>query len=129
MYLKGYCSKAAACTFRHVKSEKTKVCRFWIRGLCRKGEQCIFLHQFDLSKMPECQFLATYGECNNEDCIYLHLASEDKMKECEAYTRGFCPKGATCLFATFFLKVPWLNAAPHYFTTSFCLKLFLGLYK
>jgi cleavage and polyadenylation specificity factor subunit 4 len=104
MYLKGYCSKAAACTFRHVKSEKTVVCKHWLRSLCKKGDNCEFLHQYDLSKMPECYFFSKFGECNNVDCVYLHLSPDDKVKECAAYTRGFCRNGACglCRFQDFF---------------------------
>ncbi len=34
------------------KNFRQTVCRHWLRGLCMKGEQCGFLHQFDQNRMP-----------------------------------------------------------------------------
>ena len=39
--------------FRHVRGDKTIVCKHWLRGLCKKGDGCEFLHEYDMSKMPE----------------------------------------------------------------------------
>jgi hypothetical protein len=60
-FLRGNCKRGNNCTFRHVKSEKTVVCKHWLRSLCKKGENCEFLHQYDLSKMPECYFFSKFG--------------------------------------------------------------------
>ena len=35
----------------------------WLRDLCKKGDQCEFLHEYNLKKMPECHFFATFGAC------------------------------------------------------------------
>src|SRR5690242_6129814 len=53
-FLKGSCTKGAACPYKHSKGERAVVCKHWLRGLCKKGEVCEFLHEYDLSKMPEC---------------------------------------------------------------------------
>ena len=38
------------------------VCKHWLRGLCKKGDQCEFLHEYDMTKMPECYFYSKFGE-------------------------------------------------------------------
>lgn len=55
-------SPGRLCPFRHDHGEKTVVCKHWLRGLCKKGDQCRFLHQYDLSRMPECYFFSKFGE-------------------------------------------------------------------
>lgn len=104
------CPRGASCPRRHVKPSelnflpagstalrdpnKRTVCKHWLRGLCKKGDQCDYLHEFDMRRIPECRFYATFGFCNNGDeCLYLHVDKAIKRKECEKYTRGFCPKG------------------------------------
>lgn len=37
------------------------VCKHWLRGLCKKGDQCGFLHQYDVTRMPECYFYSKFG--------------------------------------------------------------------
>ena len=44
------------------------ICEFaslqhWLRGLCKKGPDCDFLHELNLKKMPECWFFNQYGGC------------------------------------------------------------------
>ena len=50
------------------KNFRQTVCRHWLRGLCMKGDDCGFLHQFDQARMPVCRFYAKYGECREPDC-------------------------------------------------------------
>ena len=38
------------------------MCKHWLRGLCKKGDQCEFLHEYDMSKMPECYFYTRFSE-------------------------------------------------------------------
>ena len=64
---------------RH-KREKTVVCKHWMNGLCKKGEDCGYLHQYDMSKMPECQFFRDYGMCTNE-ATHAHAAWVVSMRE------------------------------------------------
>ncbi|GAK67178.1 uncharacterized protein PAN0_017d5404 [Moesziomyces antarcticus] len=107
------CPRGAACPRRHVKPSqlnflphgsnalrdpnKRTVCKHWLRGLCKKGEQCDYLHEYDMRRIPECRFYATFGFCNSgDDCLYLHVDPAIKRRECERYNRGFCPKGPLC---------------------------------
>jgi cleavage and polyadenylation specificity factor subunit 4 len=59
----------------HRKNYRQTVCRHWLRGLCMKGEQCGFLHQFDKQRMPTCRFFAKYNECKEPDCPFKAGAS------------------------------------------------------
>lgn len=43
------------------------MCKHWLRGLCKKGAGCEFMHEYHLRKMPECWFFAKYGFCSNGD--------------------------------------------------------------
>lgn len=42
------------------------VCTYWLRGLCMKGDQCGFLHQFATDRMPVCRNLLKHGECKDQ---------------------------------------------------------------
>ncbi|VDK56078.1 unnamed protein product, partial [Gongylonema pulchrum] len=72
------------------------VCKHWLRGLCKKGDQCEFLHEYDLSKMPECFFFSKYMACSNRECPFRHIDPESKIKDCPWYDRGFCRHGQFC---------------------------------
>lgn len=56
------CNKGARCQFRHARNDRLIVCKHWLRGLCKKGEYCEYLHEFDMSKMPECYFFSKFGK-------------------------------------------------------------------
>lgn len=76
---------------------KRTICKHWLRGLCKKGDLCDYLHEYDMRRMPECRFFATFGYCNSgDDCLYLHVDRKAKIRECENYKRGFCPIGPSC---------------------------------
>ncbi|EPQ27006.1 uncharacterized protein PFL1_05290 [Pseudozyma flocculosa PF-1] len=107
------CPRSTACPRRHVSPSplnflapnshllrdpnKRTVCKHWLRGLCKKGEQCDYLHEYDLRRIPECRFFATFGFCNSgDDCLYLHVDRKIKRRECQRYNRGFCPRGPDC---------------------------------
>lgn len=53
------------CPFRHDRGEKMVVCKHWLRGLCKKGDQCKFLHQYDVTRMPECYFYSKFGNASS----------------------------------------------------------------
>ena len=73
------------------------VCKHWLRGLCKKGETCEFLHEYNLRKMPECNFFVRNGYCSNGDeCLYLHIDPSSRLPPCPHYERGFCPLGGRC---------------------------------
>lgn len=110
---KGQCDWGSRCTLRHcitpspsIPTTKTRdvsrrtVCKHWLRGLCKKGDQCDYLHEYDLRRMPECRFYATFGFCNSADeCLYIHIDPSVKRRACERYERGFCELGTSYFFA------------------------------
>ena len=83
------------------------VCKHWLRGLCKKGDDCEFLHEYDMAKMPECYFFSKFGRCENRDCQYLHIDPNSKVKECPWYARGFCKHGPNCKSRKGFIKPKW----------------------
>ncbi len=69
------------------------VCKHWLRGLCKKGDACEFLHEYNLRRMPECYWFAKYGYCSaGDECLYAH--PKERKTECPDYNRGFCRLGA-----------------------------------
>jgi len=92
----GGCEKADSCPYRHIRGDRTIVCKHWLRGLCKKGDQCEFLHEFDMTKMPECYFYSRFNACHNKECPFLHIDPESKIKDCPWYDRGFCRHGPNC---------------------------------
>ncbi|XP_072737603.1 putative cleavage and polyadenylation specificity factor subunit 4-like protein [Ciconia boyciana] len=95
---RGLCTKGVRCPFRHVGGEKTVVCKHWLRGLCKKGDGCDFLHEYDVTKMPECYFYSKFGECSNKDCPFLHIDATTSTVGCPWYDRGFCRHGPLCKY-------------------------------
>lgn len=103
------CPRGVTCHLRHtspsarnfrppspvpMSAHARTVCKHWLRGLCKKGQACEFLHEFNLRKMPECWFFATHGYCSSGDeCMYLHNGPRERRPECRAFVRGFCPAG------------------------------------
>ncbi|MES1902261.1 MAG: Cleavage and polyadenylation specificity factor subunit 4 [Paramarteilia canceri] len=83
------CSLGDLCPYRHITSEKTVVCKHWLRGLCKKGDSCEFLHEYNMKCMPECS-------CSNKDCDFVHIDPSVKIKDCPWYDRGFCRHGSAC---------------------------------
>mmetsp|Transcript_18157 Transcript_18157/g.31490 ORF Transcript_18157/g.31490 Transcript_18157/m.31490 type:complete len:256 (-) Transcript_18157:55-822(-) len=92
------CEKGGLCQYRHARNDRLIVCKHWLRGLCKKGEYCEYLHEFDMSRMPECYFFSKFGECSNAECMYRHVDLDKKRNECPYYARGFCKHGAKCRF-------------------------------
>ena len=105
----GNCPLKSHCPERHVTSTTSSgtgkessgfgslVCKHWLRGLCKKGESCEFLHEYNLRKMPECNFFVRNGYCSNGDeCLYLHIDPQSRLPPCPHYDRGFCPLGPRC---------------------------------
>merc|ERR1719420_1455569 len=88
--------KGTNCPFRHVRGDKTIVCKHWLRGLCKKGDSCEFLHEYDMTKMPECYFYSRFNACHNKECPFLHIDPESKIRDCPWYDRGFCRHGPSC---------------------------------
>ncbi|VDK78662.1 unnamed protein product [Litomosoides sigmodontis] len=80
----GTCAMGAVCPLRHIIGDKAVVCKHWLRGLCKKGDQCEFLHEYDLMA------------CSNRECPFRHIDPESKIKDCPWYDRGFCRHGPFC---------------------------------
>jgi cleavage and polyadenylation specificity factor subunit 4 len=111
-FLAGNCPLKSRCPDRHTTPSNTTqstrdggggggfgslVCKHWLRGLCKKGETCEFLHEYNLRKMPECNFFVRNGYCSNGDeCLYLHIDPSSRLPPCPHYERGFCPLGPRC---------------------------------
>ncbi|KAI0473380.1 hypothetical protein GGR56DRAFT_675880 [Xylariaceae sp. FL0804] len=105
-FLAGHCPAGPSCADRHAApnaaqsanaSYNSLVCKHWLRALCKKGESCEFLHEYNLRKMPECNFFVRNGYCSNGDeCLYLHIDPLSKLPPCPHYDRGFCPLGPEC---------------------------------
>ena len=91
------------------------VCKHWLRGLCKKGDACEFLHEYNLRRMPECWWYAKYGYCSaGDECLYAH--PKERRIECPDYKRGFCKLGASgesssySFYSRMVLKVPHVRA-------------------
>ncbi|CAI7848015.1 unnamed protein product [Closterium sp. NIES-53] len=69
------------------RNYRQTVCRHWLRGLCMKGNDCGFLHQYDKSRMPVCRYFARWGECRELDCVYKH--TNEDVKECNMYVTAY----------------------------------------
>ncbi|KAL7267090.1 RNA-binding component of cleavage and polyadenylation factor [Rhizina undulata] len=99
LFVQGHCPLGNSCPDKHAVSSSYNnlVCKHWLRSLCKKGEQCEFLHEYNLRKMPECNFFVRNGYCSNgEECLYLHIDPDSKIPLCPHYENGFCPLGPTC---------------------------------
>ena len=79
-----------------VRGDRTVVCKHWLRGLCKKGDDCEFLHEYDMTKMPECYFYQKFGTCLNKECPFQHIDPTSKIRDCPWYDRGFCRHGPSC---------------------------------
>ncbi|NXG89475.1 CPSF4 factor, partial [Stercorarius parasiticus] len=92
------CRRCWGMPGQHVGREKTMVCKHWLRGLCKKGDGCNFLHEYDVTKMPECYFYSKFGECSDKDCPFLHVDATTSAMGCPWYDRGFCRHGPLCKY-------------------------------
>mmetsp|Transcript_31695 Transcript_31695/g.30986 ORF Transcript_31695/g.30986 Transcript_31695/m.30986 type:complete len:282 (+) Transcript_31695:6-851(+) len=77
------------------QKRKRTVCVHWLRGQCKKNENCEFLHVYQEDKIPPCKYYQQNGECQKgEECVYRHIPNEQKrQEECPYYERGFCKRG------------------------------------
>ncbi|KFQ33315.1 Cleavage and polyadenylation specificity factor subunit 4, partial [Mesitornis unicolor] len=83
---------------RHGGGDKAVVCKHWLRGLCKRGDTCNFLHEYDTTKLPECYFYSKFGECSNKNCPFLHADATASTVGCPWYDRGFCRQGPLCKY-------------------------------
>ena len=49
-FREGHCPLGNTCPDKHqiTHSFNNLVCKHWLRGLCKKGDQCEFLHEYNL---------------------------------------------------------------------------------
>jgi len=73
-------------------NRQKEVCRYWLRNMCRKGDECQFLHALDHEKMPLC---AAGDFCSNIECQFKHRPTEGRSV-CANYQLGFCYFGRRC---------------------------------
>ncbi|KZF25998.1 hypothetical protein L228DRAFT_2741 [Xylona heveae TC161] len=98
-FIQGHCPLGKDCPDKHHVSSSFNnlVCKHWLRGLCKKGDACEFLHEYNLRRMPECNFFARNLYCSNGDeCLYLHIDPASRLPPCPHYDKGFCPLGPRC---------------------------------
>lgn len=88
--------KEGECEYAHLKLTKCVVCKHWLRKLCKKNNRCQYLHEYNLSRMPECWFFSKYGTCSNNECLFLHIDPDSYTNECQWYNKGFCRHGKFC---------------------------------
>jgi cleavage and polyadenylation specificity factor subunit 4 len=91
-YLQGHCPLGASCPDKHTTVNSNSnfnnlVCKHWLRGLCKKGESCEFLHEYNLRKMPECNFFTRNGYCSNGGmCLRLSAINKRLFIQMNVYT-------------------------------------------
>jgi cleavage and polyadenylation specificity factor subunit 4 len=107
-YKSGSCPLGRRCPNRHPtpsnapqhhfsRQNDAYVCKHWLKGLCKKGDACDYLHEYNLRKMSECQFFNQNGYCQNGDeCLYVHVKEGSRVPMCEDYNKGFCERGPRC---------------------------------
>jgi cleavage and polyadenylation specificity factor subunit 4 len=113
-YREGHCPLGPTCPDRHPTPSRIStstssstiapssthgslVCKHFLKGLCKKGFKCEYLHEYNLRRMPECQSFARSGYCpNGDECLYQHVKEDAKLPVCERYDRGFCELGPIC---------------------------------
>lgn len=44
-----------------------------------KGNECGFLHEFDVTRMPICRTMLRHGECKEADCPFKHTLDDVKV--------------------------------------------------
>jgi cleavage and polyadenylation specificity factor subunit 4 len=72
--------------------QRSVVCKHWLKGLCKKGDACEFLHEYNIRRMPECKS----SPCFSQECLYRHIDPASGIEVCPLYERGFCPLGPDC---------------------------------
>lgn len=48
----------------NVNKLKQKVCVHWLKKVCRKGDNCEYLHFYVEEKIPVCKFYKENGQCH-----------------------------------------------------------------
>ncbi|GMM51934.1 cleavage polyadenylation factor RNA-binding subunit [Starmerella bacillaris] len=93
------CTKGRFCRKRHEPSPYVYkiVCRHWLKGLCKLGDYCEYLHELNMSRLTECPVFAKTGKCPLiPECPFKHTEVEKGEQCCSNYERGFCKLGPKC---------------------------------
>lgn len=62
------------------KNYKSQRCQFYEKGSCRKGEDCTYSHDFEVTTLQEvCKFYLT-GNCHKSNCLFSHDLSSHPCK-------------------------------------------------
>jgi len=84
-----------------LKTDESKhkkiVCVHWLKGQCKKGNECEYLHVYQEDKVPACRYYMQEGHCQKgAECVYRHVVppSDRRQEECPYYEMGFCKLGA-----------------------------------
>lgn len=52
----------------HQKPFKRDLCKYFLNGVCTKGDKCTYSH---VIKDFPCKYYVTLGNCDNKDCRYV----------------------------------------------------------
>lgn len=92
---------------------KTRMCKFFGAGLCKRGASCSFAHSRrevqdrpDLTRTSLCETYLQTGRCDQPNCKFAHGKQElrsttgfFKARVCRFSAGRTCPKGSLCRFA------------------------------
>eukprot|EP00397_Hematodinium_sp_SG-2012_P025795 GEMP01026979.1.p1 GENE.GEMP01026979.1~~GEMP01026979.1.p1 ORF type:complete len:596 (+),score=108.94 GEMP01026979.1:62-1789(+) len=77
---------------RQQQFNKTKLCKFFIMGICAKKDNCQFAHDRremrplpNLGRTKLCKTLIEKGSCRNQNCTYAH--SKDELRATSAFLK------------------------------------------
>ena len=96
---------------RRSQFQKTRMCKFFELGICKRGSGCSFAHSDcdkkappDLSRTRLCENF--FEGCKNPTCLYAHSQDELratkeflKTKTCKYWASGHCALGNRCRYA------------------------------
>merc|ERR1712124_43900 len=80
---------------QHIQKYTKKKCAFWVKGQCRKSDNCHFLHTWP-KRTPMCNNFKKYGICRELYCAFSHKLNDTKL--CYMYKLGFCCYGKECIY-------------------------------
>ena len=81
-----------------IKADKSKsingtVCYYWVKGTCKNGDSCNYLHENIPERYPDCPHGINCTK-QGQGCPFKHIKKE--RKECPSYNSGYCSFGKQC---------------------------------